>query len=57
MRRKRCIEASKNQLIMLVDQGRIPKQLSREYEPTAQTICKWVKEAQKSQPALGLGKH
>jgi len=51
MRRKRYTEAFKKQLIALVTQGRTPKQLSREYEPTAQIIRNWVTEAQKLQPA------
>ena len=52
MRRKRYTEAFtfKKQLVALVAQvaqGRTPEQLSREYEPTAQTIRNWVTEAQK----------
>ena len=56
MRRKRYTEAFKKQLIALVAQGRTPEQLSREYEPTAQTIRNWVREAQKLQPASELEK-
>ena len=56
MRRKRYTEAFKKQLIALVTQGRTPEQLSREYEPTAQTIRNWVTEAQKRQPASELEK-
>ena len=56
MRRKRYTEAFKKQLIALVAQGRTPEQLSREYEPTAQTIRNWVTEAQKLQPASDLEK-
>ena len=52
MRRKRYTEAFKKQLIALVT----PEQLSREYEPTAQTIRNWVTEAQKRQPASELEK-
>ena len=50
MRKKRYTEALKKQLIALVTQGRTPEQLSREYEPAAQTIRNWVKEAQQNQP-------
>ena len=53
MRRKRYTEAFKKQLIALVVQGRIPEQLSREYELTAQTIRNWVKEAQKLRSKIG----
>ena len=56
MRKKRYTEAFKKQLIALVAQGRTPEQLSREYEPTAQTIRNWVTEAQKLQPASELEK-
>tara|TARA_B100000945_G_C20200530_1_gene511264 strand:- start:433 stop:729 length:297 start_codon:yes stop_codon:yes gene_type:complete len=56
MRRKRYTEAFKKQLIALVAKGRTPEQLSREYEPTAQTIRNWVTEAQKRQPASELEK-
>ena len=56
MRRKRYTEAFKKQLIALVAQGRTPEQLSREYEPIAQTIRNWVREAQKLQPASELEK-
>ena len=56
MRRKRYTKEFKNQIVALVAQGRTPEQLSREYEPTAQTIRNWVKEAQKRQPASELEK-
>ena len=56
MRRKRYTEAFKKQLIALVAQGRTPEQLSREYEPTAQSIRNWVREAQKLQPTSELEK-
>ena len=49
-------KAFKQQLIALVAQGRTPEQISREYEPTSQTIRNWVREAQKQQPALELEK-
>ncbi len=35
----------RHQLIELVRCGRTPEELSREYEPTAQTIYNWVKQA------------
>ena len=35
----------RHQLIELVRSGRTPEELSREYEPTAQTIHNWVKQA------------
>mgnify|MGYP002528825566 CR=1 FL=1 len=35
----------RHQLIELVRSGRKPEELSREYEPTAQTIHNWVKQA------------
>ena len=38
MKRKRYTKAFKRQLVALVAQGRTPEQLSREYEPTSQTI-------------------
>ena len=56
MKRKRYTKAFKRQLVALVAQGRTPEQLSREYEPTSQTIRNWVREAQKQQPASELEK-
>ena len=56
MKRKRYTQAFKRQLVALVAQGRTPEQLSREYEPTSQTIRDWVREAQKQQPASELEK-
>ena len=56
MKRKRYTKAFKRQLVALVAQGRTPEQLSREYEPTSQTIRNWVREAQKQQPAPELEK-
>ena len=35
----------RQQMIELVGTGRTPQQLSREFEPTAQTIHNWVKQA------------
>ena len=56
MKRKRYTQAFKRQLVALVAQGRTPEQLSREYEPTSQTIRNGVREAQKQQPASELEK-
>ena len=35
----------RQQIIELVRAGRTPEELSREFEPTAQTIHNWVKQA------------
>ena len=35
----------RQQMIELVRAGRTPQELSREFEPTAQTIHNWVKQA------------
>ena len=35
----------RQQIIELVKAGRTPEELSREFEPTAQTIHNWVKQA------------
>ena len=35
----------RQQMIELVRAGRTPEELSREFEPTAQTIHNWVKQA------------
>jgi transposase len=35
----------RQQIIELVRAGRSPEELSREFEPTGQTICNWVKQA------------
>ena len=56
MRRKRYTKEFKKQIVALVAQGRTPEQLSREYEPTPQSIRNWVREAQKSQFASELEK-
>ena len=56
MKRKRYTKTFKRQLFALVAQGRTPEQLSREYEPTSQTVRNWVREAQKQQPASELEK-
>ena len=35
----------RQQLVDLVRAGRTPEELSREYEPTAQSIWNWVRQA------------
>ncbi len=35
----------REQMVELVRSGRTPEELSREFEPTAQTIYNWVKQA------------
>ncbi len=35
----------RQQMVELVRAGRTPEELSREFEPTAQTIYNWVKQA------------
>ncbi len=35
----------RQQIIELVNAGRTPEELSREFEPTAQTIHNWMKQA------------
>ena len=37
----------RQQIIELVRAGRTPEELSREFEPTAQTIYNWVKQAER----------
>ena len=37
----------RQQLVELVRAGRTPEELSREFEPTAQTIHNWVKQAER----------
>ena len=38
----------RQQMIELVRAGRTPEELSREFEPTAQTIHNWVKQADRA---------
>src|SRR4051812_2989196 len=38
----------RRQLVELVRTGRTPEELSREFEPTAQSIANWVKQADRS---------
>jgi transposase len=35
----------RQQMVQLVKAGRTPRELSREFEPTAQTIVNWVKQS------------
>lgn len=37
----------RRQLVELVRSGRTPEELSREFEPTAQSISTWVKKAER----------
>ncbi len=37
----------RRQLVELVRSGRTPVELSREFEPTAQSIATWVKQAER----------
>lgn len=37
------------QLVGLVRSGRTPEELSREFEPTAQSIWNWVRQAERDQ--------
>ena len=37
----------RQQLVELVRAGRTPEELSREYEPTAQSIWNWVRQAER----------
>ena len=37
----------RRQLVELVRSGRTPEELSREFEPTAQSIWSWVKQAER----------
>lgn len=37
----------RRQLVELVRSGRTPEELSREFEPTAQSIATWVKQAER----------
>ncbi len=39
--------AFREQLVELVHAGRTPEELSREFEPTAQTIHNWVAQAER----------
>jgi transposase len=37
----------RRQMVELVRSGRTPEELSREFEPTAQSIMNWVKQAER----------
>ncbi len=39
----------RQQMIELVRAGRTPEELSREFEPTSQTIHNWVKQAERDE--------
>ncbi len=39
----------RQQMVELVRAGRTPEELSREYEPTAQSIWNWVRQAERDQ--------
>ena len=43
---KRYPEEYRNKMIELVHSGRAPEGLSKEFEPSAQTIRNWVREAE-----------
>lgn len=36
-------------MVELVRAGRTPEELSREFEPSAQSICNWVRQAERDQ--------
>ncbi len=39
----------RQQMVDLVRAGRTPEELSREFEPTAQSIWNWVRQAERDQ--------
>ena len=39
----------RSQMVELVRSGRTPEELSREFEPTAQSIWNWVRQAERDQ--------
>ena len=41
----------RRQMVELVRSGRTPEELSREFEPTAQSIWNWVRQAQRDRGA------
>ena len=45
----------RQQIVELVRAGRTPEELSREFEPTAQTIHNWVKQAERDTGARSDG--
>ena len=46
VKRKRYSEEFREQIVRLVRSGRTPGELSREYEPSAEAIRQWVKQAE-----------
>ena len=49
--------AFREQLIALVHAGRSPEELSREFEPTAQTIHNWVAQYERDRGETGVRVH
>ena len=45
-KRKRYSEELQEQLVRLVRAGRTPEELAREFEPSAQAIRNWVRQAE-----------
>lgn len=45
----------RQQLIALVEAGRTPEELSREFEPSGQTIRNWVQQAARDRGASAKG--
>ena len=41
----------RRQMVDLVRSGRTPEELAREFEPTAQSISTWVKQAERRRQA------
>lgn len=39
----------REQMVALVRSGRTPAELAREFEPSAQTICNWVVQAERDE--------
>ena len=47
--RKPCPPEFREQMVALVRAGRTPEELSREFEPTAQSIINWVAQADRNE--------
>ena len=45
----------RRQIVDLVHAGRTPEELSREFEPSAQTIANWVRQAERDAGKRGDG--
>jgi transposase len=45
-KRKRYSAELRQELVRLVQEGRSPESVAREFEPTAQAIRKWVRQAE-----------